>query len=109
MEGHTNNTAEGLGIQAGLEACIKRGLYNVDHMSDSSLMCNVLNGKSKTTQYRLHEIAKSVRRIKQVCREEGGGGIPHPRHAQQKHLSRRGSEQGHGHMPASTSGLEQRV
>ena len=56
-EGHTNNTAEGLGIQAGLEACVRRGLYNVDHMSDSSLMCNVLNDKSKTTQYRLHEIA----------------------------------------------------
>ena len=51
---------------------MKLGLYNVDHMSDSSLMCNVLNDKSTTTQYRLHEVSKSVTRIKQVCREEGG-------------------------------------
>ena len=58
---HTNNTAEGIGIQAGLEACVRMGLYNVDHMSDSNIMCNILNDKSKTIQYRLHEISDSVK------------------------------------------------
>ena len=46
---HTNNTAEAMGIQAGLEECVKMGLYNVDHMSDSNIMCNILNDKSTTT------------------------------------------------------------
>ena len=49
MGDHTNNTAEGIGIQAGLEACVKMGLYNMDHMSYSNIMCIILNDKSKTT------------------------------------------------------------
>ena len=69
MGDHTNNTTEGIGIHAGPGACVKMGLYNVDHMSDSNIRCNILNDKSARAQCRLHEISKSIKRAKQICRE----------------------------------------
>ena len=69
---HTNNTAEALGIAAGIEECIRMGIYNIDHLTDSNIMKNILNGKNQARQFRLYDTARAVERLKQVCVDEGG-------------------------------------
>jgi hypothetical protein len=48
------------------------GIYNIDHLTDSNIMKNILNGKNQARQFRLYDTARAVERLKQVCVDAGG-------------------------------------